>query len=53
MPDAEGEPRPDEEAEQLADGHDARHFPEGGTEQSVTDDDDVTQDGERRPQGEP
>ena len=49
MPDAEGEPGPDEEAKQLADSHDARHLPEWSTEQTVTDDDDVAQDGERRP----
>ena len=53
VPDAEGEPGPDEEAEELADSHDARHLPEWSTEQTVTDDDDVAQDGERRPQGEP
>ena len=53
VPDAEGEPRPDEETEELADSHDAGHLPERSSEQTVTDDDDVAQDGERRPQGEP
>ena len=48
VPDAEGEPRRDEETEELADSHDAGHLPERSTEQTVTDDDDVAQDGERR-----